>query len=81
MDDEAHVELVPNPTTGFISIRNAPASVQHITVMNTLGATVQQIDYPHTENLQLDLSKLSAGTYYVRFATGSSVVTKKVVKE
>jgi len=31
-------------------------------------------------DLTLDLSKLVSGTYYIRFATANSVVTKKIIK-
>ncbi len=73
--------ISPNPTRGIISIQGAPSNDLNISVMNLLGETIMQLKNPHSPDFTLDLSKLVSGTYYVRFSSANSVVTKMVVRE
>ena len=73
--------IAPNPTGGMLAVRNIPESIQRISVLNVLGAQVMEIAYPRSASVDLDLSKLAPGTYYVRLATGNSVITRKIVRE
>ena len=73
--------ISPNPTRGIISIQGAPSNDLNISVLNILGETVMELKNLYSPDFALDLSKLAAGTYYIRFSSASSVVTKKVMKE
>jgi hypothetical protein len=70
----------PNPTRGMISIQGAPSNDLNISVLNVLGEIVMQYKNPNTPDFTLDLSKLVAGTYYIRFSSANSVDTKKVIR-
>jgi hypothetical protein len=74
------VTISPNPTSGIISIQGAPPDDLNISVLNLLGETMVQLKNPQTPNFTLDLSKLAAGTYYIRFSSANSVATKKIIK-
>ncbi|MDP4230373.1 MAG: T9SS type A sorting domain-containing protein [Bacteroidota bacterium] len=77
----ASLTISPNPARGIISIQGAPSSDLNVSVLNLIGETMMQRKNPQTSDFTLDLSKLPAGIYYVRFSSANSVVTKKVVKE
>jgi N-acetylneuraminic acid mutarotase len=74
------INLFPNPTTGPLTIELPTSSEMNVTVMNLLGATVMELKNLHTPDFTLDLSKLVPATYYIRFSSVNSVVTKMVVK-
>jgi len=75
------ISVVPNPTTGVISIQGAPSNDLNVSVLNLLGETVMELKNLQSPDFKLDLSKLVAGTYYIRFSSANSVVTKMVVRE
>ena len=72
--------ISPNPTRGIITIQGAPLNDLNISVLNILGETVMELKNSHTSNFTLDLSNLVSGTYYIRFSSANSVVTKKIIK-
>ena len=75
------ISLFPNPTGGIVSVQGLPSDNITVSVFNTLGETVMVQKHPSAPDFTLDLSKLAPGTYYIRFASANSVVTKKVVRE
>ena len=78
---ESNISLSPNPTTGILSIRNAPENLTGISILNVLGQEVIQMTAPHSADFTIDLSKLPAGMYYARIATEGSVEVRKIIKE
>ena len=74
------ITLSPNPTTGILTIQGAPSNDLNVTVLNLLGATVMEPKNLHSSDFTLDLSKLVPGTYYIRFSSANSVVTKAIIK-
>jgi len=74
------ISLFPNPTNGIVSIKNIPENTLRVSIMNLLGETMMQLNNPHTSDFTLDLSKLVPGTYYIRFSSANSVVTKAIIK-
>ena len=75
------IVISPNPTTGIIYVHNAPENLLSVTVLNILGVNIIELNYLHSSNFTLDLSKLVPGTYYIRFSSANSVDTKMVVRE
>jgi hypothetical protein len=78
---DSQIRLSPNPTTGVVSIQDAPSNDLNVTVLNLLGETVMELKSFHSTNFTLDLSKLVPGMYYIRISSANSVVTKMVVRE
>ena len=74
------IGVYPNPTNGNLTLENIPMGA-NVTVMNVLGETVQTENSQGNTNLSLDLSNVTAGTYYIRIASGNSITTKSIVKE
>jgi N-acetylneuraminic acid mutarotase len=73
--------VFPNPSTGILNVQNAPTDELTVTIENILGNVVMAVNKLHSTNFSLDLSKLIPGTYYIRFSSANSVVTKMVVRE
>ncbi len=75
------MEAYPNPASGNINISymmngNAASS---LTIMNSLGETVMTLNdlSPGRNTLPLDISKLSAGNYFIQMKAGEAITTKK----
>jgi len=73
--------LSPNPTTGIITMHNAPANILHVTIMNVLGETVSEANGSSMADFSIDLSKLPPGIYYARFVMPNSVTMRKIVRQ
>ena len=73
------ITLSPNPTRGIVSITGLPSNARDISLENVLGASIASWNNSGSHDLTLDLSKDAPGTYYFRFISGATVVTKKVV--
>ncbi len=74
------LQLLPNPTTGNVTITGAPENITNLEVYNALGQVVLSPQLPRSSNFSIDLSGLSNGTYYVRIVSAYGVITHKVVK-
>ncbi len=77
------IEIYPNPSKGLVTIDLADINAANIQVaiFNLLGALVQQ---PYTNmnqqsQLQLDLSELNSGVYFIKIHTSEGIVTQKLV--
>jgi len=77
---EIEPTLFPNPANNIINLDAVPATVTEVNVINVMGETVMKLHKPDSPGFSLDLSKLNPGTYYIRFSSPNSVVTKKIVK-
>ena len=75
------IKISPNPTTGIITVHNAPANILHVTITNVLGETVTELTNPGTSDFTLDLSQLPLGTYFARFSAAGSVIMRKIIRE
>lgn len=71
--------LYPNPTTSYINITGISKLV--VSVYSSNGQIVRLPIQVNGNTVQLDLSALSAGIYYVHILQAGSMTTKIVVKE
>ena len=81
VETHLNISLSPNPTTGIITVHNAPVNVLHVTIMNVLGETVSELTNLGTKQLTIDISEFPQGTYFARFSSDGSVITRKIIKE
>ncbi len=79
---ESGYSLFPNPANSTITIKaadNTNSLSVDITILNCNGILVKTVshnDFP----VQVDISNLASGIYFVRIETAKSVETKKMVK-
>ncbi|MGL5892024.1 MAG: zinc-dependent metalloprotease, partial [Bacteroidia bacterium] len=76
--------VFPNPTAGILTVE-IPAdfgNVQRINVVSVTGASVMQIAQPalRENRLELDLSELESGVYFIEFYTASGRSVSRVVR-
>lgn len=79
----ASVNLYPNPTTDWLTVRFATAPTEEINIRVTdlLGKTVAQTARPGgTQQLQISTAAWAQGVYQVEITTGTHTHTQKVVK-
>ena len=76
--------IYPNPTTGLIRLNLKEINnVQAITISDVTGNVVQEnkvIPFKN-ESIQINISSLSAGVYFIRIKTKNKTYTQKVVKD
>lgn len=77
----ANFNIYPNPATNNITIENTN-KVQVVKIFDITGALVITLDnHFRKDNLDIDISKLAAGQYFITFYNEIDKVTKKLVKQ
>ncbi len=75
---ESNVTLMPNPSTGKVTITIAGTSkVATVRVFNIVGTEVRHINVE--ESSSLDMSDLANGTYLVKVQSGEKTAVKKLI--
>ncbi|MEP7234157.1 MAG: kelch repeat-containing protein [Ignavibacteriota bacterium] len=75
------IQVSPNPTSGLVTVHGLPADISRVIVTNILGINVLDLPNPHSSEVTVDLSKLSAGSYVVKFVTRETAITKMIVRQ
>lgn len=78
-----HWFVYPNPTNSTINIQSFDYQVNNITVeiQDMTGRTLVSQQSDHSDNIQIDLSKLPGGLYFVKIASGQYTHIYKIVKQ
>jgi hypothetical protein len=84
---QGSVEVWPNPTTGKFQITSTkhqtnskfqiPNSISQVEILDLNGNVLEQWN-PGT--LELDISHLPEGNYFVRISFGGKTIVKKIIK-
>ena len=74
-----HISIVPNPTTGNVTIVSPKTVINSVEVFDIRGRRLMMVDYNNT-HYSLDLSSLQSATYFVKINTAEGSLTKRVVK-
>jgi len=70
------ISIYPNPTKGEIRIESGELRVEKVEILDITGRIVLT-----SHETTLNISQLSAGTYFVKLKTDKGELTKKVIKE
>jgi hypothetical protein len=74
--------IYPNPASGLITILAGGTNILGVSVLNVLGSeTGAGFRGPGSGKVDLDLSKLPSGTYFLQIETAKGTVMRKVVRE
>ncbi|MEZ4838093.1 T9SS type A sorting domain-containing protein [Flavobacterium sp.] len=74
------VKLYPNPASSTITIESQRINLKSVEIFNSLGQLVQAI--PNENNqLNIDVSNLQTGTYFVKVYSDKGVGVSKFVKQ
>jgi uncharacterized repeat protein (TIGR01451 family) len=81
-DDTNQLKVFPNPANEILNINLQNNNIENCIITNALGQTVynsaNEINANH--KIQLNISNLSAGVYFVKVRSGSGSYTAKFVK-
>lgn len=79
-NNDATVNLFPNPTTGTINLKfNTTYTLVQVAVYNTFGQLINNIKFSNTDYASLDLP-IVAGTFFIEIELDGKKSVKKVVK-
>lgn len=70
------VAVYPNPTEGVINI-TAPSAIGEIALYNISGSLVAKFNSNGESTLSIDISEISAGTYFLKTGTQVAKIIKK----
>ncbi len=73
------ISIVPNPTTGKITIVSPKTVINSVEVFDIRGRRLMGVDYNNSQ-YSLDLSSLQSATYFVKINTAEGTLTKRIVK-
>lgn len=73
------ISFSPNPVTNFLDVKSNEI-LKSVSIMNALGQIVYFKNFNNTD-LQLDLSDLSAGNYFVKAQSGERQHVFKIIKK
>lgn len=78
---EAALHIYPNPFCDVLKITGLQSSDIHLTIYNSLGIKVLQLDLDKVQTSSIDLSALHAGSYILYFSLADGqTLTKKITK-
>ncbi|MDD2635258.1 MAG: T9SS type A sorting domain-containing protein [Bacteroidales bacterium] len=77
VNDEINTNLsiYPNPTTGMLNIEGIEGA--DVQILNMMGQVIESIENINEYN-QIDMSKHSNGTYFVKAIVDGNVITRKI---
>jgi hypothetical protein len=75
------IEVYPNPAAGIVTLLSGGTSILGVNVLNVLGEEILTSSYGRESEINLDISKLASGTYFLRIQTSLRIVLRKIVKE
>lgn len=83
IDNSQKITVYPNPTTDKVNVKvdDVNVKIQRIIIMNILGQSIEQNEFKTPQNeVLINLSNLSAGTYQLFVETTNGTTIEKVIK-
>lgn len=74
-----NVKIWPVPVTDMLNVLS-PQVIRKLFIINTAGQVQIEISKPQEENIEIDLSKLTTGNYFLKLAGESGSAVFKIVK-
>lgn len=76
------VTLYPNPTNSKVFFDNSNSNFKEVSIYNYLGQEVTKTSFNSSiQNQEIDMSNLATGIYVLKFNTGESSKSVKVIKQ
>ncbi|NNK87266.1 MAG: T9SS type A sorting domain-containing protein [Flavobacteriaceae bacterium] len=79
LENESALKYYPNPVTSNLSLQ-AQKTIDNVSVYNMLGQRVMDLR-PDTTDLQVDMSTLSQGSYFVKLSIDGVIETIRIIKK
>ena len=76
----AKLEVFPNPTAGFVSVRlNVTEQEANLTIIDARGVVVRTMTVPCNVTMRVDVSGLLPGVYTVNTKAGTDDASKQLI--
>lgn len=76
------IAIFPNPTTGIVNIKNdANVLIDKIDINDINARTIKTIEVNNISNVEVNISDLTSGIYFMNIKTNEGSTTKKIVKQ
>jgi hypothetical protein len=74
--------IYPVPFNNYIFIEKGKlnVSIKQITITDIIGRNIFQMDVNTSELIEINVSNLSCGTYFLKLVSDESTITKKIIK-
>jgi len=81
-NEKPEINLFPNPTAGELRVKSFDIRVFDVEVFDVLGIKqkAEGRKQKAEEEVEIDISHLQTGIYFLRIQTGNGFITKKIVK-
>lgn len=78
--DNTQLQIYPNPCYGLLNIECKILSEETlITITDILGMEINKLKVQKEEKIQVDVSYLKKGIYFLQFKTAKATLTKKII--
>jgi hypothetical protein len=75
------IKVYPNPASDMITLEfTTPGTSNYVELFNIAGEKVKTIDAGKETRKEISISDLSAGVYFIRYNSGTTVYTKRIIK-
>lgn len=61
------IKMYPNPSRNYVNFDFGITSISELSILNLNGSVIKSISNSNNKTLQIDVSSLSSGVYFVRF--------------
>ena len=76
---DGDLTLFPNPASAFVTLKNTSnQDIEHVTVLNVLGAVVSETDAANGKEERINISGLAAGSYLMRVQLSGTTVVRRL---
>lgn len=79
--DADTIQIYPNPSSEFVTVNSVENNIRSISVLDAAGKQVLKVSDVNKTEMDLAVSSLQSGIYYIRLNTAQGIVTQKLVKE
>ena len=76
---ESNISIYPNPANDVVVVKTDIISPFDLELVNTIGESIYQSTF--TSYIDLDVSKIERGIYFVVLSNGEAMITKRLVIE
>jgi len=75
------LSVYPNPANNVVNIGNtADMQIQKVALVDINGRTVKSMNFNGVNDVQINISDLNAGVYFMNINTNEGTATKKIIK-
>jgi hypothetical protein len=75
---DQETNIYPNPTNSKINI-DVTENIKHLKMMDSSGYIIKEIIDPSISTYTIDVTRLSAGIYYIQLDNGGTINTQQFV--